>query len=497
MVQQVTTLNLRGYNFPLLSSGIGSSAALNGKLDLTEHKPKPQLVYCENLLPTKEGYRSVTYKDIAPAANNPVSADFGEVYNVASSDGKLGWFAQAGGTNQLWQGTAWKGTGVFGAGLKTSHANITGQSYICYAFNTIKRVNLTAETLTANTDPGDTIVGITVAEIKGIVASGNYLIAYGEDKVSWSSPADPMDFTPSLVTGAGTATPSDLKGQIVECVQITNGFIIYTTKNAVSAIASGNTEYPWIFRHIAGSTGLRPTEDAVTDDIADSNIAWTVDGFKEISVKGTVPILPEIADFVAAHLMETYDAGTGLLTVTELAADLILQVHRTTGRYLIISYGITTMTHALIFDTALKRWGKLVVPNVEVASLPASHADAHNAICFIAPDGAVKQLLNNATATDAEGVAIFGRFTVTDTSVVTLQEVIVESPKPADIMELGVGVSYKGGLTQEALVKPAAVLDGTVRNYPMRLTGAAHYLHFNGMLNLTSLVVKSTQAGVR
>lgn len=508
MTQQISRLNLTGYNFPMLSRGIGSSIIVQSALDVQldkvggqqSNKPSPQLVYCENLLPTTEGYRSCIFSLVAPAAVAPASSAFGEVYNVAASDGALGWFAPAGGTNQLWKGTTWAGTGAFGAGLKTSHANITGQSYICYAYTALKRVDITVGTLTAMTvgsGTGNTIIGIDPVNIKGICASGNYLIAYAEQTISWSSPSNPMDFTPSLITGAGTATPSDLKGVITEVVQVADGFIIYTSSNAVSAAYSGNASYPWIFKHIAGSTGLRSSGDAVSDDISDTNIAWTLDGFQAIKASGVEPMLPEVTDFVAAKLLETYNATTGILTTTKLTNELNLSLHRLSARYLTISYGIAGFTHALIFDAALKRWGKIVHDHVEIISLPTNQLTSHRVICLVKADGSIYQLSNDATAVTAAGVAIIGRLTVTRTSKVTLQEVLIEGVDAAATMACRVGVSYDAGVTQQPLVTPVIATTVNTRKATMRLTGHAHHLHLTGMLDLTSLVITTTQDGKR
>lgn len=504
MTQQVTRFNLTGYNFPLLSTGSGKSVIVPSKLDIEPSnarfvpKPEPQLIYCENLLPTAEGYRSCILTAIIAAAANPADVAFEEVYNVAASDGALAWLAPASGSNQLWKGTTWSGMGAYGAGVATTHANITGQSYICWAYTGIKRVNITAGTLSSGTDAGDTLVGITATNIKGICASGNYLIAYAEQTISWSSPTNPMDFTPSLITGAGTATPTDLRGRIIKIVQISTGFLIYTTENVVSVTASGNASYPWVFKPVAESTGLKAGVDSATETVAGNGIAWTLDGLQAISVTGVEPLLPEITDFVASKLLETYDVATGLLTIEKLSTDLVLALHRISKRYLVISYGKTaTFTHALVFDTALNRWGKIVTSHVEVVSLPSNQVEADRVICFVSSVGSVVQLSMDATAIEATGVAVFGRFTVTRTSKTTVQEVEIESPSTADVLTCRLGTSYEDGVTQDAIKLLAATTSNTTRKYYTRTTGVAHFLHLAGMLNLTCVTVTSTQDGKR
>jgi hypothetical protein len=506
MTQQISRLNLTNYNFPLLSTGIGKSIVLGSKLDVPADTvagqrstlSQPQLIYAENLLPTTEGYRSCKFTALIPAAI-PAVTNFSEIYNVASSDGALGWFCPANGTNQLWKGTTWAVTSAFGAGKETSHANITGQSYVCYEYTGIKKINITAGTITSGVDASDTLVGILAANIKGICAAGNYMIAYDEERISWSSPTNLMDFTPSLVTGAGSAIPTDLKGRIVAVLQNASGFVIYTTQNMVAATYSGNASYPWVFKHIPGSSGLQSGYDKVTEAISDVSIAWTADGLHQVSATGVTPILADVTDFLQGRILESYNAGTGVITETLLTADIKMMLHQVSERYLAISYGSTDapFSNALIFDAALKRWGKVTVPHIEVIALPSSQATADRELCFVAADGSVQQLSMEATNTTASGVAIFGRITTTRTSSLTMQRVSVESVKATDVFTCKLGTSYVGGRRQDVISTLTGTNVGGIVNFPCRLTGAAHYVHLAGMLNLTSLEVAATQAGVR
>lgn len=505
MVQQISRLALTQYNFPMLSSGIGKSIILGSRLDTVDNvagRPSwlqsPQLIYAENLLPTTEGYRSCKYTALIAAAF-PTTAAFDEIYNVASSDGMLGLFSPCGGTTRLWKGTTWLESGVFGGTAKTSHANITGQSYICWEYTGVKRVNITAANLTSSTDAGDTLVGISAANIKGICAAGNYLIAYAEQTISWSNPTNPMDFTPSLITGAGTATPTDLKGRIVAVLQTASGFLIYTTQNIVAATYSGNATYPWKFKHVPGSAGLQSDTDQVTAAISDSAIAWTADGLQQVTTQGVTPILPDITDFLRGRIIESYNASTGVITQTQLTADIKVGLRQISERYLVFSYGSTSApySYALVFDAALKRWGKVAVSHVQVAALPSSQATADRVLCFIAANGAVTQLSTEATNTTASGVAIFGRITTTRTSALTLQRVAIESVKAADVFACKIGTCYKGGSRQDSIMTPTAVNLGAAVEFNMKVTGVSHFVHLTGMLNLTSLEVSASQSGVR
>ena len=507
MPQQISRLALTNYNFPLLSTGVGKSIVLGSRLDVTDSSAgrpswlnSPQLIYAENMLPTTEGFRSGKFSALIAAAF-PTTALFDEIYNVAARDGALGWFSPCGGANRLWKGTTWLESGVFGAAANTSHANITGQSYVCWAYTAagVRRINITAGTTSSATDAGDTLVGISAANIKGICASGNYLIAHAEQTISWSSPNNPMDFTPSLVTGAGTATPTDLKGRILAIRQTASGFFIYTTQNIIAATYSGNTTHPWVFRHVQGSAGLQSGTDKVTELISDASIAWTTDGLQQVTAQGITPILAEITDFLRGRIIESYNAVTGVITQTALAADIQVSLRQISERYLVISYGTTATPYssALVFDAALKRWGKLTVSHVQVAALPSSQATADRVLCFIAADGTTTQFSLEATNTTADGVAIFGRITTTRTSALTLQRVAIESVKAADVFTCKVSTSYRGGSRHDAIATLTAINLGASTEFNARVTGVSHFVHLAGMLNLTSLEVSASQAGVR
>jgi hypothetical protein len=372
---------------------------------------------------------------------------------------------------------------------------------VCWQFAGVKRVNVAANTLSEGTDAGDTLLGISALNIKGICASGNYLIAYSEQTISWSNPTNPMDFVPSLITGAGTATPSDLKGRIVECIQTANGFIIYTTQNAVSAVASGNTQYPFIFKHIAGSTGLRTSEDAVSDEIGDAQIAWTTDGFHQVAQNGVTTVLPEVTDFIRARRLETYNRTTMELTTVDLTAELHIAIHRLSERFLVISYGTAAynFSYALVYDSALKRWGKLAIAHAEIILLPSDHVTGLSELCFVASTGATHKLslTSVTTPTTRDGVAVFGRLALTRTSALTVQKVTVETTDGNAIV-CALTSNYFSSLAIPRVVTRLtnAVTPGGTDFYG-RVTGKDLLLHLTGAIKLTCVEITTTQSGVR
>jgi len=76
-------------------------------------------------------------------------------------------------------------------------------------------------------------------------------------------------------------------------------------------------------------------------------------------------VLPEITDFLAGKVFEDFDEVTKELSLTELTATMKKKTKFISSRYLIVSYGITEFTHALIYDIALERLGKLKIAHVD------------------------------------------------------------------------------------------------------------------------------------
>ena len=205
---------------------------------------------------------------------------------------------------------------------------------------------------------------------------------------------NPTDFKPSLATGSGSSKLTFVRGAIVAVLPIHNGFVIYTTQNAISAYWSGDGTSPWVFREIPGSSGITNPEHVSYDSNYGSHFAWTTSGLMQVSKEAGVLAFPEITDFLTSGRLEDYigdvnksGQGTCEYAFRQLSSEkqiyfnpdaenliawsyegqLKIKVGFVGSRYVAISYGMNErLTHILVYDLALRRWGKLRIDHVDV-----------------------------------------------------------------------------------------------------------------------------------
>lgn len=401
MSQNKISLNLSAADFTLSYSFKGPSVIIPGNDQnaaqaqtwFAGETPQrgtciPQVAYCENTVPTAEGYRSVAYRYfVDPPAGQPVK--FCKLMTVFDGDGSS---CIVGVTVDrrlficsAYTFGAWKPLEipdyVWGSYLGITNASVLGKAVICIRGVGVFVLNVPASTLTYQT-----LTGIEAGDILGVTAAKNYLIAYDETVVYWSSAADPFDFVPSLISGAGAATPEGLKGKIVLCKEIDQGFIIYCDACIISAAYTSNTAVPWLFSVLQGGAGIRH-EDAVAYDINMFNhFAWTSAGLIGIELHRAEPILPQVTDFIASGLEDrTVSLHAAPTTVFDERSKEV-RIAMISSRYVCISFGylsekidinnavIPQLTQSFLWDTQLKRWGKLNINHIQVFEAPFSAA---------------------------------------------------------------------------------------------------------------------------
>ena len=87
---------------------------------------------------------------------------------------------------------------------------------------------------------------------------------------------------------------------------------------------------------------------------------------------------------------------------------MLKKVKLVASRYLVISYGVFEFTHAIIYDLALKRLGKVKITHADVFEYVGEQTEASKeSIAFLLGTGEVKTLDFSATA-DASGVLVLG-----------------------------------------------------------------------------------------
>jgi hypothetical protein len=479
----VSTLQGRTVVQPQLDNNVKTNQAFYGTQESADYSI-PQLLYCENSVPTVEGMQSVGYETVIPGLSGVTVFD--QAITIRDTNENNFLFAPCGGLNYVYRANdgvwAQKDPITGAQGKSVTRAYVNGRTLICYETLGIYEYDPTADTFTKQT-----LVGLADADVRGIFSSNNYLGIYTDLVVHWSSLVDPLDFVPSLDTGAGFAIPQDVKAQISAVVGTAGGFIIYTAKNAVAAVYTQNIRAPFSFKEVSNAGGILSYEQVTSDQNSGPQYAWTTGGLQKITTQNSEPVSAEINDFLAGRMWEEWDAvNKKLITHKEGAAEFGVKVTYAASRYLMVSYSVDNSglyQYAIVMDMALKRWGKLKIDHVDCFAYPypnvfgdlmysdleataydalgktsytdlaigvASDPPSKRAIGFLGSNGSVQLALMDYNKTlPQKGVAVFGKFQLVRARVVSMQQLELE------------GV-YSDGSTPlaDAQVTAVAALDG-------------------------------------
>lgn len=344
----------------------------------------PQVSYCENVVPTAEGYRSIAYRYfIQPPAGAPVSfVRILSIFDGEANSALIGYTVD----RKLWIVSAYTGgewqeldlplTYSWVDASKVTNTTVRGFSVLCIEGVGTFVINIVASTLTHQTLAGldDTLIG-------GICASSGYLIAWDTTTVYWSSTEDPFDFVPSLITGAGSTKVDGLKGKIVLCKEIEKGFIIYADVTIISAAYTTSSALPWIFAVLQGGAGIRNIEAVAYDINMASHFVWTSAGFLTVELHQAQLLFPQLTDFIGSGLSDRTETYTSYPLIDYSKTDKEVRLAVISSRYLTISFGflgdalptqfrVPELTQSFIYDSQLKRWGKLNVDHIQIFETP-------------------------------------------------------------------------------------------------------------------------------
>ena len=508
-----------------------------------DNDAQPEAYYMHNVLPTINGYKSVAYKEVVGAL--PPGKIFTRIVGFRDSDappeqdrGYLGITADGktymvSTLNGYWIDITPVGQPIVN-GLGTvsiTTATVLGITYVCYSGFGIFTINMHTRTMVPVT-----LLGITVSTIIGIAASNNYLLLHNGAVVFWSSAINPLDFVPSLITGAGSGTPASTGGPIVLLSPLSTGFAVYTTTNIVLASFSGNTRYPWIFKEANNSSGIASVTSVASAGDDGSNYAWTSAGLLKVTLAGAVPVLPEVTDFLSGQVIEDFDPITKTFNTTYLPDKLSIQLSYSSSRYVIVSYGRADaqMSYSLVYDLALKRIGKLKLnhaapiefvmdyagngityagsvttypfqtfalaagSNITIGGakvLSSTPASAKHTMAFMAANGAINIVTEDYADYTADAVLLLGKYQLIRNNLISVQGVIVETIDAENPnFNIGVLTSYDGNYTAPyvPLVQHAG---GAVREYLCRVTGVNHSFLIEGAFNLVSFMINFSKHG--
>lgn len=374
-------------------------------------------------------------------------------------------------------------------------AALGGETYIASEGNGVFQYDFTTNTLVWRL-----AAGVLSTQILGITTSNGYMILYSTDTVLWSSTINELDFIPSLSTGAGGGSIEDAKGPVRRCVGLSSGFLVFTASNCVAAAYANNARFPFIYREVPNAGGI-PDLSQVTDEADSTSVyAFTTHGLQQISGQKALVIMPEISDMLTGKRFEDFDTNTLTFSTQNLSASIKKRIEFISGRYLVISYGITSFTHAIVVDTVLNRHGKLKIPHTSVFQygfLDADDADTpKKQIAFIASSGQVKTVEFAAGVTSQDSVALIGRFQYVRQRVLQLDQVELESVDPGTDCEL---YTFPAA-DSKTLTDPVLgykIESGLTRTYRFRSTALTHTLAIKGTFRLNSLVIRFCVGGDR
>lgn len=515
--------------FPLLYDWAGRTVLQPTTPEGAPPVTTPQVLYAQDVLPTIQGYKSVSYKDLVPAAS-PVNTNFVQEYTVSdpaqnkaligiTKDSKIYILTNALPTWVDVTPIGWAG------GDAVSVGNANGTYYLYLANKGCYAVGITTPGLTLTT-----LIGITAANILGIFSAVNYLLLWDAAGVIYwggTTTATTLDFTFSLITGAGSATPYDIMGRIVTVVSLNNGYVIYTNNNIILASFSNNTQFPWIWRNANNGSGIADKyQVSYSHDLA-FHVANTFAGILQVTPQGCEVIVPEVTDFLAARVYESYDSVNNVIVKQALTANVVTRINVLGARYIVLSYGITTLTDVIVYDSALKRWGRLSIPHTccfeietsmegviqpynQASEIGATYAAASpqtygsttvslgnpplvgRIFGFLQASGTVRLAYLDYSSVADSGVLMLGKFQARRDYLLELEEIAVETIPTGTNFTL-LDLASINGKDLLPAISPIVVLSGAgIQLYKCRVVSKNHTLVFKGSFNLTTVDITAT-----
>lgn len=541
---------LAAAQFPLVSVLAGRTVN-EGRMDLDVKAPQtvlgqpspsqfntPQVLFAQDVVPTAEGMQSVGYfQKIRPLIG---AIDFDQAITLRDEDENNFLFVPARGKNYIWNAATgdWMSTNPFvgWTGKLVTRAYVNGRTFICYEGQGIYEYDAATNTFALQV-----ITGLANADVRGIGSSSNYLIAFTDLEVCWSSLVDPLDFVPSVTTGAGRSIPQDVKARITAVLGISGGFIIYTAKNAVAAVYTNNSRAPFTFKEIANAGGIQTYEQVTSEQTSGAQYAWTTGGLQKITVQSAEPVSAEVNDFIAGKMWDEFDATTKLITTFYSDSyEFPVKLSFISSRFLIISYSTSDDTQlyqwALYYDTILRRWGRLKIEHTDCFSYPypnvsgdvtyemlanttyddlsqTTYADLATGvisdppskltIAFLKTNGEVQLMsLDYDKTAEQFGVLIFGKFQLQRSNMLQLQTMDLEG-----VYQTGSDLPHLLTVTAVAelpdnkgqLVSPMVLQSRNGKNarYARRLTGLNINTIAEGTFALSTYLLEVTQDGDR
>jgi hypothetical protein len=329
------------------------------------------------------------------------------------------------------------------------------------------------------------------------------MIAFSATEVVWSSVIDPTDFVPSEETGAGGGSVEGLRGTITTVEEVYGGFIIFSTQGVIAAVASDNISYPFTFSPLSGAGGVSSADYISSDSGAGSLYAYTTSGLQLISLRGAQLVFPDLTDFLSGSIFEDFNEDTNEFTITDTGGTPILKrISLISDRYLTISYGVsTTLTHTLLYDISMKRWGKLKLTHVDVFELAVQNITLFEtqkkSIALLTDSGQVLVVNSESRNDSAAGVVLLGKYQYVRSRLLQLQQVELENIPSTSETSVYAIPSADGKTFGTPLEGYNSIIANQMRRYNFHSTATNFTVLVKGGFNLTSLILNFNAAGAR
>lgn len=506
MAQISYRANLSAKSFPFISENFGRSIIVAGpdqnfsrQLVASEDQDKdigiPQAYYLHNVMPHANGWQAVGYTKILPSTS---TGAFTGIYLLRDgSDNKIFLGLTTAGDFYVSDGTGapWSYKQTVTAGALVTIAYVAGNTYIYVAGTGCYKYNFGTGAFVSVT-----LTGLVAANILGITYSAGYLIAWTKSTVVWSSTIDPTDFTPSLTTGAGGGAVESARGAINYCVPHILGFIVGTADNCVAALYQNNVRYPFQFREIVNSGGMTSLDLVSWDPNSGNLYAYTTAGLQLVSSSQTQVVFPEITDFISGRFFEDFDDSSNTFSTVILSAPMKKRLSVVSDRYIVMSYGLNELTHAIVYDIALKRYGKIKFTHTTVFTYqlvaPGILESPKQSIGFLKSDGSVYTMDFSIGSQNLNGTIILGKYQYVRARLLQLDQIFVESIRQTQSFSLQV-ISTLDGKTPIFSTPTLTYSAGLTREYSTRAIGINHSLLMKGAFIIDSLVLQFNTHGKR
>lgn len=500
----------------------------------------PQAIYLENVIPTANGYQSVGSVTKLPITaigvdetrvilkvDSPVVTTAGGerigLYLAFVNNGTV--LCNYTDLSSTWQLATSSGPDPWPPAAvnpskkaDVSIATIRGVTYVV-SNSTWYEVQITGGTPVVNLlDVTASVVGITAGHSLHICSSYNYLIVLDrtDNAVYWSSTTTPLSFTPSLVTGAGSAVPNAMNTKPLFLIESPKGFFIYCVGGIVSAVYTGNSRYPWKFTPVADAGSYSIAENVAASPTSGEH--FSIDDSNKIYVishEAAQIIAPEATDWLCRiKTTDRYNQATDTFSTVQYVSSTVKfsRIHDVMERYIAVSYSITHPDSGgyegcVIYDRVFKRYGVIKYAHNYILS---EDDNLYFVKSVNSDDTQVREILFDIYAKDyyanAEFSAVLalGKFQYVRSQLLQLNEIEIESVQSADLItpqdfDLKILPSLDGKNFNSAITPTvdATRTAGTLVSYKTRNTAKNFTLVLKGAFDLSSVGLNFHIAGRR